>query len=97
MLLPFSPNGATAVLSGSTTSASGTLNGSGNTVRVFNASSAVAFVRFGIGAPTAVATDVPVGAGGTAFFSVQPDATHAAAILSTGTGSVHFTRGMGAG
>ena len=67
----------------------------GNQCRVYNGSAAMAFVRFGVGAQTAVLTDSFVAPGNTEVFSIPPTVDTVAAILSTGTGNVYFQRGMG--
>lgn len=94
----FIPLSNTASISGSTTSASASLGGSGGTsLRVYNASSAVAYVRWGSGAQTAVTTDTYLAPGATETFQINGNMVDTvAAILSTGTGSVLFQRGHGA-
>jgi hypothetical protein len=66
-----------------------------STLRVFNGSSAVAHFRTGIGAQTAVLTDTFIAPGSTETFVVPPAHTHAAVILSAGTGAIYFQRGSG--
>jgi hypothetical protein len=96
MINSFSGTGNNVAVSASTTSASGALPGTvGSQVRILNVSSAVAFFRTGSSAPTAVTTDAFVGPGLCELFSIPPDVTHVAVILSTGTGTVYFQRGSG--
>lgn len=96
---PFAPyaHGNTVKVSGSTTSAAGTLpslNGSQD-LRIYNASSAIAFVRWqNASGPTATTSDIPIPAGGVEVFEAN-GAQYVAVILSTGTGDVYFTSGRG--
>lgn len=93
--LPFRPSG-TASVAGSTSAASVGLVGGGSSVLVFNASGAVAFVRFGMDAALAAGTgDTPVPAGTRMLIDAGRLATHASAVLAAGTGTVYFTRGDG--
>lgn len=96
---PFSAlSDTTAVISGTTTSAAASLPGTaggGQSVRVFNSGTTIAFVRWAATSPTAVATDIPIAPGATEVFSLPVDAAFVAAILASGTGSIYFTRGAG--
>jgi hypothetical protein len=92
---PFRP-AATVSVAASTTSGTVTLAGGGNAVLVFNATSATAFVRFGgATALTAALTDTPVPAGARMLIGAGPFVKSAAAILSSGSGTVYFTLGDG--
>ena len=63
---------------------------------MFNAASAVAFIRFGADPTLAAASsDTPLPAGGRMLFGVNPLITYGAAVLATGSGTVFFTRGDG--
>jgi hypothetical protein len=94
----FSPLGDSATVAASTSSAGAALAGAagaGQSVRVYNAASAVAFVRFGAGAQTALATDTMVAPGATEVFTISDRVTNVAALLGAGTGNVLFQRGAG--
>ncbi|MBV9756360.1 MAG: hypothetical protein JO047_04840 [Alphaproteobacteria bacterium] len=93
---PFRPAG-TAQVAASTTSSSVLLNGGGDAVLVYNSSSAVAFIKFGVGSSLqATNQDLPVPPGTRMLVHVGgPFVTTAAAILSAGAGTVYFTRGDG--
>jgi hypothetical protein len=101
MTAPFRPRGATVKLAATTTSAQATLStqrdataAGFDTVRVYNASGATAFIEFGTD-PTAVSTgaSMPVLAGSIETFGVSGGVTKAAAILASGTGDIYFTSG----
>jgi hypothetical protein len=67
-------------------------------MQIANTTTGWAYVNFGVfGAVAAatVATGYPVAPGAVVVVSVQPEVTGADVILSTGTGSVIFTRGEG--
>lgn len=99
----FTPIGNTLTIAASGSSASGTLaqvNSATNPVnclRIFNASTGIAFwVVSETANPTAaVATSTPVMPNSVEVFTIDPSAAFAAVILSTGTGNVYFTRGEG--
>lgn len=93
---PFRPGG-TVQLAASTTSASVPLSGGGESVLIYNASSAVAFVRFGVGAGIAASSaDTPVPPASRMLMHLGgPFVTSAAALLSAGSGAVFFSRGDG--
>lgn len=68
------------------------------TVRVFNALSVTAFIKFGTASSVAatVAADIPVAAGATEAFSCPQNITNMAAIPASSTsGNVYFTLGKG--
>jgi hypothetical protein len=69
--------------------------GAGQTVRVYNAANNVAFVRWGAGAQTALATDTMVAPGATEVFSISDRVDQVAVILPTGAGNILFQRGAG--
>lgn len=89
----FSPVESITV-SASTATAAGSFKTTGidaANMRVSNPTSAVAFVRWGSGAQTAVATDTPVLAGQSVMLPKGVGIANVAVILSTGTGSIYFT------
>jgi hypothetical protein len=88
----FSPI-STATAAASTTSASVTLPANADSILVFNATAAVAFVAIGVS--TATVANTPVPAGTRQLFDSSPYVTSAAVILASGTGSVYFTAGLG--
>lgn len=97
-MFPFAPLGDSVVVAGSTTSGSVALGVRSESVRVHNGTAALAFVAFGVGAATAAVNgnnSIPIPAGATEVFGVGTSITHAAVILSTGTGDVWFTPGAG--
>jgi len=92
---PFWPAG-TAVIAAGTSSANTTLLGGGEAVLVFNASAAIAFIKFGTDLTvTASPSDMPVPAGGRMLIHAGEYAQTAAVLLSAGSGSVYLTRGNG--
>ena len=92
---PFVPAGTVSVTATTTASAVALLGG-GDAVIVTNASSSVAFVRFGTDATvTASSTDMPVLGNSRVTLSVNPAATYVAVVLASGTGLVFLTRGNG--
>ena len=63
---------------------------------VTNTTTSLAFVRFGADATvSASAADMPVLAGSKAMIGINPLITSAAAVLSSGSGAILFTRGDG--
>ena len=92
---PFWPAGTVVVAAG-TSSTNAALSGGGEAVLVFNASAAVAFVRFGTDLTVAATVnDTPVPAGARMLIHAGEYALTAAAVLLAGSGSVYFTRGNG--
>lgn len=92
--IAFGP-GTTTSISASVTSASGTLTGSGNQVRINNATGQRAFFRFGVSSATAVSTDCPIEAGATEVFTRPTNMTVLAVILAAGSGTFYVTVGDG--
>jgi hypothetical protein len=87
----------TAMLSASTTSANVALVGGGDSLLITNAAATLAFVRFGADSAVAATTsDIPLLPNSRTILAVNSLIRYAAAILSSGTGSVYFTRGDGA-
>lgn len=86
-------------ISASTTSANAAWTaGVGDKVtelRVYNAATAVAFIRWGTGAQTAVNTDMAIAPGATEVF-YKGYSNNVAVILASGTGSVYVSAGEGA-
>jgi hypothetical protein len=92
---PFRPAG-TASVAASTASSAIALAGGGSAVLVYNASAATAFFRLGAATGlTALATDTPLPPGARMLVDGGPFVSFAAAILSSGTGTVYFTLGDG--
>lgn len=87
----------TAQLAASSSSSSIPLSGGGEAVLVYNATSSIAFVRFGVGAGlVATSSDTPVPPGSRMLMHVGgPFVTMAAAVLASGSGTVFFSRGDG--
>lgn len=99
----FTPIGNSVTIAGTTTSASAALpiaaaDGVRPQVRIAHGiSGTIAFVAFGNASVAAtVANSIPVFPNYPEVFTVPNGATHFAAILSTGTGSVFATSGFGA-
>jgi hypothetical protein len=76
----------------STTPASATGLPSADSILVYNAAGATAFVSIGAAATTA---STPVPAGGRQLFAAGPLVTSASVVLSSGTGAVYLTAGNG--
>lgn len=71
-------------------------SGGHSVMRIVNAGPNTAFVRFGVGAQTALATDMPVLAGVTEVFSKSADVDTVAAICAaTQTATIYITCGEG--
>lgn len=95
--------GLTSQLAATTTSASIALSVYAGQVQVYNSTTGTAFVVFTVAAsPTAHAgaagtttSDYPVAPGAVIVVTVPNGAINAAAILSTGSGAVYFTPGLG--
>lgn len=89
---------ATNTISGSTTSASATWGAAdqgGDCIRVFNSTTAIAYIKYGKGAQTATSADLPIAPGGVEVIGVSDGVDTVAVLLSTGTGSVYVTKGTG--
>ena len=96
----FTPIGDTKNISAGTTTGSVALTGftsvAGGSVRVHNAGSVTAFVRFGNSAITAVLTTaIPIPAGAVEAFELGAGCTHMAAITASSTATVYVTSGQG--
>ncbi len=91
----FYPIGATVTQAATASSGGAALAGNGESVRVVNDTTSMAFVKFGVGAQTATAADLPIPATSVEVFRIPDNVTHYAVILATGTGNVYFTRGEG--
>jgi len=90
----FSP-GITTSISATSVSASAALNVNSPIVRIYNAGTVRAFVRFGVGAQTAVITDMPIAPGTIELFS-DGVADTIAVICATGeTAIIYITSGDG--
>lgn len=87
---------ATATLAAGTTSTAIALAGSGEAVLVYNASAALAFIRFGMdNRVTATSADMPIPPGSRMLIHAGEFAKTAAAMLASGSGSLYFSRGQG--
>ena len=94
-ITPFRPTGTVSLSAGVTTAAV-QLSGGGDSVVVTNPCSSLAYVRFGADSTVAAsAIDMPVMANSRIMLSVNGLISHAAAILSSGSGTILFTRGDG--
>lgn len=94
-LSAFSLGGATTVLSPTTNSNGDAIAPVNGRIRVYNAGGSLAFLRTGIGAQTAVTTDIPIPPGVVEVFSVPANHTHAAAICASGSATLYITAGKG--
>ena len=91
----FTP-GATASISATSTSGSASVTAANNSVRVVNLGPNKAFIRWGVGAQTAVAsTDMPVHNGATEIFDKGRADTLAAICASGETATLYLTSGEG--
>jgi hypothetical protein len=92
---PFRPTGSIG-LSVGVVSTNVALAGGGDTIVVTNPSANLAFIRFGADA-TVIATtsDMPVLPNSNVILSVNSLIKFAAALTSSGTGSILFSRGDG--
>jgi hypothetical protein len=92
----FAPSG-TVGIAASTTSTNVTLAGGGPSVLIYNATSAIAFVKLGASSSLAAsaAIDYPVPPGGARMIDGGPYVTVAAAVLASGSGIVYFSNGDG--
>jgi len=92
---PFRPAGTVAAAS-STTAQIVALTGGGNAVLIYNAANATAFFRLGgTSGLTVTTSDTPVPPGARMLVGGGPFVSHAAVVLSSGTGTVYFTLGDG--
>jgi hypothetical protein len=92
---PFRPTG-TVSLSAGTSSATVALAGGGDSIVVTNITASLAYVRFGADLSiSASVTDMPVMANSKVMLSANALVNFAAAILTTGSGAILFTRGDG--
>ena len=87
---------ATATLAAGTNSSAAALVGTGEAVLVYNAASAVAFIRFGMD-DTVVATsaDMPIPPASRMLIHAGDFSKTVAAILASGSGTLYFSRGQG--
>lgn len=89
----------TKTLSATTTSSSASFTAATGVLvtqmRVYNAGTDLVFIRWGVGAQTAVATDTPIPSGAIEVFN-KGLADTVAVIASTGTATVYVTAGEGA-
>jgi len=101
--LGFQPLGKTAALAATTASATVAISVAASQVQVTNPTTGIAFVIFcatstctaSIGATGGSTSDYPVAAGAVIVMTVPAGYTHVAAVLSTGSGTVYFTPGVG--
>lgn len=90
-LMPF----ATATLTATTTSSTGSIPRHAQTLEIQNAGDAVVFVRWGLGAQTAVTTDYPVLPGQSKVVTCGTGNDTVAVIAAGGTNTVYVTGGEG--
>lgn len=96
-MLPFSPRGDSVKVDATTSTGSVPLSQTAESVRVVNTTSVLAFIALGgAGVQANVSGDdsIPIAPGATEVFG-GGNYTHAAAVLSSGTGVVWFTAGAG--
>ena len=95
---PFTPAiNSTVTLSVTAANTQGTLVPQSGQIRVYNAGTNKAFIRWGVGAQTATAADMPIAPNTVESFTKPPEALGIAAICSaTETATVYFTPGEGA-
>jgi hypothetical protein len=96
----FAPAGNTVNLAVTTSTARVALTApataGGYQVRIYNAGSATAFIRFGtVAIDAATATSMPVPSGQTEVFTVASTVTHVAAITASGSATLYATTGYG--
>jgi hypothetical protein len=92
----FTPDGAaTTTIAGAAASASATLSQFSNCVRVYNAGPNKAFIRFGTGVTTALATDMPIAPNSTEVFTKGATTTVAGICSGVETATLYFTCGEG--
>jgi hypothetical protein len=85
---------ASGVIAATTTSASRALVATDRDMRVYNAGTTIAFIRWGIGAQTAVATDVAVPPGTVHTFN-KGNADTVAVIMASATANIYVSTGFG--
>jgi hypothetical protein len=94
-VIPFAPVATVAMASG-TVSTNIQLAGSGETLLITNLASSIAYVRFGSDATVlATTSDTPVLPNSKILLRCGPIVSYCAAVLTSGAGSVLFTRGDG--
>lgn len=92
---PFRPTG-TVSLSAGITSGSVPLLGAGDSVVVTNMTSALAYVRFGADpSVSASPSDMPLLPNTRAMLCINQLVSYGAGVLTSGSGSILFTRGDG--
>jgi hypothetical protein len=87
---------STPSVSSATPAFVGAASGGHSVMRIVNAGPNTAFIRFGVGAQTAVTTDMPLMAGMSELFSKAADTNTVAAICASAqTATVYITCGEG--
>jgi hypothetical protein len=88
---------ATTSIAATTTSTAAPLVGAGEAVLVYNATSAIAFIRFGADMTVSAspAIDLPVPPGARMLVHAGEFARTVACVLASGSGTVYFIRGEG--
>jgi hypothetical protein len=86
------PFAATSAISASTTSATATLAGIGESLLITNNSASIAFLTFG---PVASPSGAPVLPGSHRVLQAGPYATQVSAVLLSGSGTIYCTPGVG--
>lgn len=94
MIQPFSYVGATTTAVPAPASASAAMNAGVGFVMLYNAGPNLAFVRWGVGAQTAVITDMPMPVGTVQIFSKGVSDT-LAAVCASGSATIYVTSGEG--
>jgi len=93
---PFAP-AVTVTVASSSTSANTFVPSGGDVMMITNPTSALAFVRFGADATVvAGSSDTPVLPNSHILLRCGPKVSYCAAVLTSGSGAVMFTRGDGA-
>ncbi len=86
--------GKSTSISASASTASAAVDNTAPQLRIYNAGAATVFIRWGIGAQTAVTTDMAIPAGVVEVFS-KGAADTVAAITASGSATVYLTPGVG--
>ncbi len=93
-LSAFTPAQTISLTASAASSGASFVSGGNPTMEINNAGTVPVFIRFGVGAQTAVATDYPVLPGHCKLVN-KANATHVAAICPAGSAVVYFTDGSG--
>jgi hypothetical protein len=91
----FDQRAATVSISASTTSADEAITAGFPHLLVTNATSAIAFVKCGVGAQTATAERLPINPNSQAVIAITIDTDTVAVLLASSSGTVYVTPGYG--